>query len=224
MTDRKDYHRQYYLKRKQLKLVNNPPRNLVEKPLKAKPVKTFNLGKIPHYLTIASLLIFIFFNSAFLVNEQLRFYLLKGYSESYGIFISVLCEIAVVMLSFIASGWEFRKTHSRLKVLAVLFLTIACVLGTIVLGIVRDDSKAKQTEEISDLMRKELSIIEKQVEENPKLSPKLLKKETELRNFLTDNEIHSVARETFVMSIIRALAIFWNMIFASFLGTLLRRN
>lgn len=219
LTDRKDYHRQYYLKRKQLKLINNPSHNNlqknVENRLKAISKKPFVSGVISYYSTLAALLVFILFNSAFLVNEQLRFYLLKGYSQSYGIFVSLLCEVAVVMLSFFSARIEGKR---RLKILTVLFLTVACVLGTIVLGIMRDDAKARQTEEISELLKKELSIVEKQVEDNPKLFPKLLKKEAELRNFLTANEVVNVTYETILLSMIRALAIAWNVIVSWFLG------
>lgn len=216
--DRKEYQRQYYLNKK-LKVNND---STIEKMFKPKSHKAFNFNSIKNnYLTCLILFIFIVANSTFLINEQLRFYVIKGYTISYAIFVSILCELAVIILSisisYTANKWK------RVQIATLLFLTISAILGTIIIGILRDQSKDETKAEISGLLRKELLAIEQQALNNPKLSGKLLKKEAELRSFLISNEIvGNVTRETFILSFIRILAVFWNVIFASLIGTIWR--
>ena len=222
MRDRRDYMREYREKKKTKDMVTATG---------YEPEQTFEgeaIEKIPASLISARfgvvfptclLVLFMFANSGFLVYEQTRFYVLKGWPENYGIFVSVLSEISAIVLSFFAS--LTRDFWQKIKILTLLFLTVCCILSTIALGISHTASYEEKNAEIAGLMREEISRLH-----GADASPaKLAKKKTELENFLEKHEIgKNVTRETFVLAFMRVLAVFWNIAFAGFLAGIWKRH
>lgn len=173
---------------------------------------------------IAIFLLIFFFaaNTSYLVYEQVSFYALKGRSMFYAVSVSVLCETAVLILSF----YYARTTDFwvKLRVGISLALTIACILCVIFLGIDFTENSNKKNAEIAELMRSEIATIKKQVEEHPKLENKLVKKEEALGLFLKGNDVSFSVLESFVMIALRILSLSWNVIFATLLAVLLSKN
>jgi hypothetical protein len=162
---------------------------------------------------------FILANTAFLVNEQIRYYLTKGYTVWYALFVALLSEVSVILLAFFgkwATGW--RKVQVYLTLMASLF----CTLSVVYLGIDRTQSEEQKNAEIIALMREEIEVIRPLLLEKPKLAPRLLKKEEDLRTFLQANRIAIGPFETWVLTFIRVLSLLWNIVFAGLVGGLIK--
>ena len=228
-TNRKEYMREYYAKRKQV-LVNksqqqvnsqnstlNPPQQQVQTELNLVPTKSFNFQHSykdwVQLLTFLILLIFVITNTSFLVNEQVRFYIMRGESFSYAIFISLLLEFAAILLAFFSVG--------RPILFIALIPTLIAIFLTIFLGIERSYSDEILRNKISGVLEEEISILKEQKnklqdkgKDTEKILQKIQSKQEELRGKLY--ETHD--NELWILAFIRGLAMIWNVIFSIILA------
>lgn len=242
MRDRRQYHKEYYLRKKQaLNLISTDSTHVNpgstqqdENEIKQinitlkdsthvnQPCEIVKNGfRVPKHLgLIIALVVFILANTSFLVYEQLRFYVLKGYSFKYAFFISVLSETAVVFLSYFATHAKtvLKKTQIHLTLL----LTVACLFSIIGLGVNRNQAQAQKNYEIASVLREEIGFLKNEVLQKPHLKSKLLKREDDLISHLQTQEIQEGWEfEFYTLTALRILSIFWNIIFAGALAKIL---
>jgi hypothetical protein len=161
----------------------------------------------------------------FLVREQMGFYVSKGYSTFDALFISLICELVVILLSFYTAtqqGW--RKAQSGILLAA----TVTAVLWVIAAGVQRKQSQDESQGEIIGSIKKEIESLERlKADSRPDtwsgLNKKWLNAERELRKQLESSPTVTHATEEFyALAVIRILAMFWNILFSATLARLFR--
>jgi hypothetical protein len=199
--------------------LNQTVERLKETPLIEKDSTEFNVFNLKKYSCVSILVLFICMNTIFLVNEQVRFYVLRGESTFYSLAVSILCEAAVILLSFFYA--RSRDIWSRLRLGFILTLTVGCILSVICLGVDRNQSVEQKNAEISSLMRSQIETLKKIVLDKPKFAPKLSRTEEDLRLFLQTHNSSDSILETFVLVSLRMISLSWNVIFASLIAFIL---
>lgn len=210
MSDRKEYHAEYYKRRKALRSVPMDQQSTIDpqqpvivqqqvpqpmdektqseeqkelkkrrpakprgqiKPMQHEQINTVNIRRVVY---ISTLTIFLLANTAFLVNEQVRFFELKGNSTFYSFFVSILSEAAVILLSFFYA--QARGVAQKIKLGVLLAFTVATIISIICLGVEKSQSREEKNADISALFKSEIESLKEQALTNPKNTPKVEKK------------------------------------------------